>query len=105
LLPIGLWLLSQSGWPSYLLYWFIPILILEHFNQELSRLLIALSEQLTSSVILFIRQGSWAIASIALMYLDSSTRHLNVVMSLWAVAGIAAACTGIWKLKQLKTGG
>lgn len=104
-LPVGIWLLMQSGWPSYLLYWFIPILMLEHFNQEVSRLLIALSEQLTSSVILFIRQGSWAIAIIALMYLDSSTRNLNFVMALWAVAGIAAACTGIWKLKQLKTEG
>lgn len=104
-LPVGVWLLMQSGWPSYLLYWFVPILMLEHFNQEVSRLLIALSEQLTSSVILFIRQGSWAIAIIALMYLDSSTRNLNVVMALWAVAGIAAAGTGIWKLKQLKTEG
>lgn len=104
-LPVGVWLLTQSGWPSYLLYWFVPILMLEHFNQEVSRLLIALSEQLTSSVILFIRQGSWAIAIIALMYLDSSTRNLNVVMALWAVAGIAAACTGTWKLKQLKTEG
>lgn len=104
-LPVGVWLLMQSGWPSYLLYWFVPILMLEHFNQEVSRVLIALSEQLTSSVILFIRQGSWAIAIIALMYLDSSTRNLNVVMALWAVAGIAAACTGIWKLKQLKTEG
>lgn len=103
--PVGVWLLMQSGWPSYLLYWFVPILMLEHFNQEVSRLLTALSEQLTSSVILFIRQGSWAIAIIALMYLDSSTRNLNVVMALWAVAGITAACTGIWKLKQLKTEG
>jgi O-antigen/teichoic acid export membrane protein len=104
-LPVGVWLLMQSGWPGYLLYWFVPILMLEHFNQEVSRLLIALSEQLTSSVILFIRQGSWAIAIIALMYLDSSTRNLNFVMALWAVAGIAAAGTGIWKLKQLKTEG
>lgn len=104
-LPLGLWLLSQSGWPSYLLYWFLPILMLEHFNQEVSRLLIALSEQLTSSAILFIRQGSWAIVIVGFMYFDSSVRNLNVVMALWVSAGVAAACTGIWKLKRLKTHG
>lgn len=105
LVPIALWLLSQNNWPGYLIYWFLPILVLEHFNQEISRLLITLSEQLTSSVILFIRQGSWAIAIIALMHMESAARNLNVVMALWAMAGIAAAGTGIWKLRQLKTEG
>lgn len=105
LLPIILWLLSKSGWPTNLLWWFLPILILEHFNQELSRLLIALSEQLTSSVILFIRQGSWALAIIVFMYIDSSARNLNAVMALWALAGLLAAAVGAWKLRRLKTEG
>lgn len=105
LLPIGLWLLLQSGWPTNLLWWFLPILLLEHFNQEVSRLLIALSHQLTSSVILFVRQGSWAIAIIALMYFETDTRNLNAVMTLWVCAGVAAASIGIWKIKQLKTSG
>ncbi len=105
LFPLGLWLLSQSGWPRYLIWWFLPILLLEHFNQEMSRLLIALSEQLTSSVILFIRQGSWAIAIIVFMYVDSNTRNLNFILVFWAVAGVAAACIGMWKLKQIKTEG
>lgn len=105
LLPIGLWLLLQSGWPTYLLWWFLPILLLEHFNQEVSRLLIALSQQLTSSVILFVRQGSWAIAIIALMYFQADTRNLNAVMALWMCAGVAAGSIGIWKIKQLKTAG
>jgi O-antigen/teichoic acid export membrane protein len=104
-LPLGIWLLNQSGWPSYLIWWFLPILLLEHFNQEVSRLLIALSEQLTSSVILFVRQGSWAIAIIALMYVDPGARNLSVVMALWGLAGLAAAGIGIWKIKQLKTEG
>lgn len=104
-LPLGIWLITKSSWPSYLLFWFLPILIFEHFNQEVSRLLIALSEQLSASVILFIRQGSWAVAIIVIMYFESSARNLNVVMALWATAGAAAALIGIWKLKQLKTAG
>jgi len=103
--PIGLLLILKSGWPLYLVWWFLPILLLEHFNQEVSRLLIALSQQLTSSVILFVRQGSWAIAIIALMYLETDTRNLRTVMWLWASAGVVSACIGIWKIKQLKTQG
>lgn len=105
LFPISLWLLSQIGWPGYLIYWFLPILVLEHFNQEISRLLIALSEQLTSSVILFVRQGSWAIVITTLMYFDHSARNLSLVMAMWALAGVTAACTGIFKLRKLKIEG
>lgn len=104
-LPFCIWFLSQVKWPEDLIWWFLPILMLEHFNQEVSRLLIALSEQLTSSFITFIRQGSWALAIITMMSLSSDKRNLNDIMFLWAVAGFAAACLGIWKLKRLKTEG
>lgn len=105
LLPFALVFLHQSGWPGHLAWWFLPILLLEHFNQEVSRLLIALSEQITASLTLFVRQGSWAIAIVAWMTWDSSSRHLDAVMALWACAGVAAAALGIWKVKQLKMGG
>jgi O-antigen/teichoic acid export membrane protein len=105
LLPVAVGLLSQARWPEHLVWWFLPILLLEHFNQEISRLLIALSEQLTASMALFIRQGSWAVAIVVMMRLDHSARNLDTVMALWATAGIAAAGIGVWKLKQLKTEG
>ncbi|MEJ7805333.1 MAG: hypothetical protein WKG03_05365 [Telluria sp.] len=105
-LPVAMALLLQfSGWPQYLLWWFVPILILEHFNQEMFRLLIALSEQISASVILFIRQGSWALAAVALMAWDPAARNLQNVMALWALAGIAAAGAAIWKLRRLHMGG
>lgn len=105
LLPVGLAFLQQAGWPGHLAWWFFPILLLEHFNQEISRLLIALSEQITASLILFVRQGSWAIASVGLMILDTRSRHLEAVMALWASAGAVAAWIGIRKLRQLRIGG
>ncbi len=105
ILPPTLSLLAQSGWPHFLLWWFAPILFLDHFNQEMSRLLIVLSEQLTASVILFIRQGSWAVVVISLLYAGSTPCDLNTVMALWAAAGIVAAGVGVLKLRQLKTAG
>jgi O-antigen/teichoic acid export membrane protein len=105
LFPVALVFLSQAGWPGELPWWFFPLLLLEHFNQELSRLMIALSEQITASVILFVRQGSWSIASVLLLGFHPPSRNLNTVLALWAIAGVAAAAMGIWKLKQLKMSG
>jgi O-antigen/teichoic acid export membrane protein len=105
LLPIAIALLVQAGWPEHLVWWFLPILVLEHFNQEMFRLLIVLSEQLTASLILFIRQGSWALAIIALMVLDTDARNLDAVMALWATAGVLAAATAVWKFKRLQITG
>lgn len=103
--PFALLFLIQSGWPGHLVWWFFPILMLEHFNQEMSRFLVAMSEQITASVILFVRQGSWAMAIVALMTWNTPSRNLDTVMALWAIAGVASAAIGIWKLRQLRMGG
>ncbi len=104
-LPFFLLFLHYADWPGALLYWFFPILVLEHFNQEISRLLIALSEPLTASVLLFIRQGSWALVLVALMVWDPANRNLQTVMVLWVAAGFAAAFAGVWKVQKMRMGG
>lgn len=103
--PFMIAFLLHSGWPAELLWWFFPILLLEHFNQEMSRFLVAMSEQITASVILFIRQGSWGLLIVALMFWNFSARNLATVMLLWAVGGMAAAAIGVWKLFQLNIHG
>jgi O-antigen/teichoic acid export membrane protein len=105
LLPLAVGLLSQSSWPDPLIWWFVPIVFLEHINQEISRIFTALSEQIASSLILFIRQGSWNLIAIFLMSVDPSTRNLNIVMPLWAIAGFIALSLGVWRLNKLKTEG
>jgi len=104
-LPVALYLLIRSEMPALLIWWFPPILILEHFNQEVSRLLIALSHQITASAVLFLRQGSWAIATVVLMALAPESRSLAVVLGLWSVAGLGAALLGGWAVFRLRFGG
>lgn len=104
-LPVAIFLLQHSGWPEYLLYWFFPILVLEHFNQELSRLLVALSKPVAASIVLFFRQGSWALLVFALFFWNPASRHLQSLMALWAGAGVAAAWIGVRTLGQLQMGG
>lgn len=103
--PFALIFLYQSDWPGYLVWWFFPILLLEHLNQEMSRFLVAKSEQITASIILFVRQGSWAVVIVALMAWSTSSRHLDAVMAFWAIAGVVAACVGIWKVREMRMGG
>lgn len=105
LLPIAYVLLQYAGWPAGLVVWFFPILMLEHFNQEIFRLLVALSDQITASLILFIRQGSWALVIVGLMAWDISSRHLQAVMACWAGAGVAAALLGVWRIRRFDLGG
>ncbi len=91
--------------PWSLAGWFFALLVLEHINQELGRLLIAISEQLLASVMLFLRQGTWAIALTALMVVEPTTRSLDYVFGAWAVAGLVAVLVGAYRLTQLGIGG
>ncbi|GAB5351848.1 lipopolysaccharide biosynthesis protein [Qipengyuania sp. 483] len=103
--PAALWILPQVGLPKELLWWFLPILALEHLNQEIFRLLIIFSKQITASALLFVRQGSWAIAVAASMGMSEDARNLYFVMSVWAGAGTLAAIAGLWTLRRMRLGG
>lgn len=91
--------------PISIIYWFIPILFLEHINQEISRLLITLSKQTIASINIFIRQGIWALAAVVIMYFDESTRYIELVFFLWIVSGCFAAILGVYCLYRLQLGG
>lgn len=85
--------------------WFFALVVLEHLNQELGRLLVAISEQILASVMLFLRQGTWSIAVIALMAVEPTTRSLDYVLGAWTVAGLLAVLVGAYRLAQLGIGG
>lgn len=104
-LPVSGLLLPLADWPAGLIFWFFPILFLEHLNQEISRLLVALSEQIPASLIMFMRQGSWALAIVGLMAWNNNWRNLHALMACWALAGVIAAVMGGRKIWQLQMGG
>lgn len=85
--------------------WFFVLLVLEHLTQELGRLLVAVSEQLLASVVLFLRSGIWAVVATALMFIEPASRTLDFVLGAWAVGSSAALLLGIFRLKQLKISG
>ena len=85
--------------------WFLVLLVLEHLTQEISRLLITISEQLLASVMLFLRSGIWAVIVTALMLMRSDTRDLNMVLGAWTLGSFSALLLGGYRLKQLNISG
>lgn len=94
-------LTKKTSWPSYLIWWFIPLLVVEHFNQEMSRLFVALSEQVFASILLFVRQASWAVFVMFTMYFVPETRSLEFPLKAWFVSGLLAVFLSSYKLYRL----
>lgn len=103
--PIVIFGFWYAGWPSSLIWWFLPILLCEYINQEIYRLLIALSRQIAASILLFLRQGLWAIAVLALMLFVEESRNLATVVALWGSFGIATVGVGMWLVGGMGFGG
>lgn len=95
-----------AGWlPWQVAKWLFVLIVLEHICQEMSRLFVAVGEQLFASFQLFLRQGSWAIVVTVLMLMEADARRLDVVFMLWVTAGVATVLWGWWKLHRLQVGG
>ena len=91
--------------PVSVLGWFFILLILEHLNQEIGRFLVAVSEQLYASLILFFRSGIWAILVSGLMFVKPDARNLDVVFGAWVLGGILALLVGIYRVKCMELSG
>lgn len=84
--------------------WFFILVVLEHICQELTRLFVATSEQVAASIVLFLRQGTWALAVVAIMFADEYSRQLNVVFAAWVISCLLALAFSIFKLRSMGLG-
>lgn len=103
--PVCLLVLYSLDWSKSMMIWFFPILVFEHINQELYRLLVAISKPIKAAFINFIRQGLWIVSIILIMSLQPNLRHLELVFALWLISGAIASAIGVYTLKQEGYGG
>ena len=103
--PILLLVFILGYLPWYVAGWFFLLVVLEHFNQESMRLLIAISEPISAGISLFLRSGAWAAAIAALIILFPKARTLDSLLMAWALGGVFAALFSIWRLCRVKIGG
>lgn len=88
----GAFFIFYMGWlPWSHVVWFLVLALLEHIAQELNRILVAISEQLLASVVLFLRSGAWCLAVVTIMWIDASSRNLDVLLSGWII-GCSLGC-------------
>lgn len=98
-------LLFLSGaLPWSLAGWLAVLLPLEHLARELNRILIATSQQLLASAIMFVRKGIWAWCVIGLMFFDSAARELTWVFGTWVIATAVSCLLGILRLHRMRLG-
>ena len=90
ILPACSILFATGLLPWSLAGWFIVLLALEYAAQEANRLLVAMSEQVLASIVLFIRQGLWALVAFSCMCLNSDARNLTFVFYIWATGVFAS---------------
>lgn len=91
--------------PWKICFWFYLLLIFEHITQELSRLLVAISDQVFASIIIFLRQGLWGIVVVFLMYTQQESRHLELVLGAWALGSLASLLLSLYRLKKMNISG
>ena len=104
-MPLLLLVFSMELLPWHLVGWFFALLVVEHLNQELMRLLVAMSQQLAASWVLFLRSGAWAIAITVWLFLDPEVRKLEVVLLSWTLGGLLALTVAALRLAQLNLAG
>lgn len=100
-LPPCLLLFGLQLLPWYMAMWFFPLLALEHIAQELNRLLVATSEPLWASLVMFIRSGVWAIFVAGWMWWQPDDRNLNLVFGAWLVSVFVACGLAMSRFRHL----
>lgn len=83
------------------IWWFLPILLVEHAAQELGRALITIGHSTATSFVLFLRGGAWVLVLIPLFLGGLVAQHLEVVWICWLVGSLSGACVGLWALRRL----
>ncbi len=80
---------------------FYVLLTVEHFSQELVRLLVIIGKPLSAGVLMFFRMGAWCYVLVA-AYLGGLTAiELNTVLWSWVLADAVALAGSIWLLRKL----
>ncbi|WP_200904671.1 lipopolysaccharide biosynthesis protein [Pseudomonas trivialis] len=100
-LPGALFIFYMGWLPWSHVFWFLVLALLEHIAQELNRILVAISEQLLASVVLFLRSGAWCLAVVAIMWADTSARNLDVLLGGWVIGCSLGCILAIRKICEL----
>lgn len=99
-LPCALFIFYMEWLPWSHVYWFLILALLEHIAQELNRILVAISQQLLASVVLFLRSGAWCLAVVVIMWVDVPARNLDVLLGGWVIGCLLGCMLAVRKISE-----
>lgn len=98
IVPILLYIVYQIIGGKWIIF-FLILLLLEHLNQEIMRLLIVAKHNVWANNLNFIRQGLWCFFVVFVMILSLMSNSLETVLILWIVFSFIALIIGIIIIK------
>lgn len=81
---------------------FLILLAVEHINQELYRVAIAMRFPVRASVALFVRQAIWIAPLVVTMEFDPLARNLDYVLLYWSIGSGCALVFSVFCIFQLR---
>lgn len=82
------------------LFYFILLLVVEHLNQEINRIMIMNGDVFYSSIVNFIRYAVWAPIVIFMMHMGFISININNIIIYWMVFGFIALLFSVRRLLQ-----
>jgi len=98
--PIFILIFYYELLPWYVAPWFFVLLITEHANQELMRMLIAIQKPVMATFVLFVRHGLWAIIIALLFIFAPEFRSLEAVLIAWSISGFLSFFVAIQQTRS-----
>lgn len=100
-LPLLLGVFAANVVPWQYLGWFYLLLVLEHLNQEIGRLLVTLSRPAEANLVHFLRGGAWVYLVFGLALWGDGHIDLRVVWAGWSAGAAAGLLIGVRLLRSL----
>lgn len=94
-LPLLLLLFAFGLLPWALVAWFFILVVTEHLALEIDRMLVAMSDQFSASLVVFLRQAMMPSTIVPLMVLVPESRNLTAVLVVWTSYNVVAIVLGI----------
>lgn len=100
-LPVSLLLFVFGLLPWWLAGWVMLLIVSEHLAQEVSRLAIAMGRPVFASLMVFFRQGIWALLFMVCLVYSESYRSLAVLLPFWAAGSVLSVLMGGLLLRSI----
>lgn len=98
--PIIFYLYKMDVIKKEILFYFILLLIFEHLNQELNRIMIMNGDVLYSSIVNFVRYALWAPLVIFMMSNSIISNNINNIIIYWVIFGFIALLISFYRIQQ-----